>query len=215
MGDTKSPHQEFSDKIFFDINVSQLMGYLNAHRRIIVSGEIFEKKTKEISMMLLQLDFDKIEPITLLIDSNGGDVRSSYFLMDVINGLNSPVDGLVIGDACSMAVDILQMCRKRQMLPNARLLCHFTRHGFKLISDTDSYGPEDAEALQSRMLENKKKRETMYARRTGQSIEAIQKLFRLGEVYNLYLGAEQALKENLIDEIATDFKFIPRKPKTE
>lgn len=199
--------------VFFSIKgvLDEAKGYLAAHRRIPLLGEINERLISHVTGMLIQMDYEKTAPITLLIHSPGGDCEWGYHLQNAIGSLNSPVDGLVVGRAASMAVDILQMCRKRLALPNSRLYCHFVRIGFELVSDTDEFGMDEARALREKALYVKREREALYAKRTGLKIKDVQRLFRNGEVYKLDLSAEQALQRKLIDEIVHDFKLFPGK----
>ncbi len=215
MPEIKQPYKQFSENIRYDINVAEMTGYLNHQRKVVLAGEITEKKMHDLTMMLLQLDYEKTEPITILIDSSGGDVAASYFFQDMINSLNSPVDGLVIGDAYSMAVDVLQMCRVRKTLPNARIGCHFTRHGFNVIAYSETFGENHLQAIKTKVLKNKAKREAMYVARTGQSIEQIREIFEAGGRYKHYMTAHEALEKGFVDEILTNFKFFQRKPAVE
>lgn len=199
------------------------LGFINGLRRIPVIGKISEEMIDQISLTLLTLEVENrkeieegknLDPaITLLIHSPGGDVDSTLRLKNVIDGLNSPVDALVIGYAQSMAADIVQMCRKRMMLSYSHLFCHFVRHGFHLIADFDEPTELEFRAFNQRAMDSKRKREELYMARTGKSREEVLELFTLGEKFNIYFTAEEALKRNLIDEIVTDFKFLPRASK--
>jgi len=200
--------------IFFELSsgktFNQIIGYMTAMRRIPIVDDIDEKLMNQVGAMLLQLDYQSNDPITLLLHSRGGDCENGLYLENIIRGLNSPVHGLVVGRASSMAVDILQMCSKRMMLPQARLFCHFVRTGgFKVISNRDDFSESDANAIRRWVLETQRRREQLYVNRTGRTLEDIRKIFDQGEHYNIDLNSDEAIQEKFADEIVTDFKFFP------
>ncbi len=62
--------------------------------------------------------------IKLIINSQGGSVVDGMAIIDCLFKLKNNVYGHVPGQACSMAVDILQACTIRGMAKNASLLIH-------------------------------------------------------------------------------------------
>jgi ATP-dependent Clp protease protease subunit len=64
------------------------------------------------------------KPITLLISSGGGDVVFGLGVIDVIKNSKTPVHGIVLTVAYSMAFLIYAVCHKRYMLPSSSLLIH-------------------------------------------------------------------------------------------
>ena len=64
------------------------------------------------------------QPITLYIDSPGGNVDSGLAVYDTIRMLKSPVTTVAAGMAASMGSLIFLAGEKRIMLPHARLLFH-------------------------------------------------------------------------------------------
>jgi len=86
-------------------------GYWHAHRRVLVNGKLDEDSLKKTALELLKLDYQSNEPITLMIESCGGEVVPTQQLEDIMSALNSPVDALIIGDCASMDIDLVQMCR--------------------------------------------------------------------------------------------------------
>jgi ATP-dependent Clp protease protease subunit len=213
IGSKKTSPRPENVPLWFNINLEQIVGYLARERKILLQGEITEESIAGVVKMLIQLDFDSNEPITLLISSRGGDFDSGYFLQDTISMLNSPVDGLVLDYAGSMAVDVLQMCRNRMAMPHSRIYCHFLRHGFKVIGDIDDVHEEDILAFRRQILERKKVREKLYAERMKCSVGKVQKIFRAGEMHNINMSSSEALRAGLIDKIPTDVKLFPNKYK--
>lgn len=201
-------------KIFFPLEEGlqdQIKGYLAGNRRIPLIGEISKDLVTQVSGMLLQLDYVEDAPVTLLINTPGGSVEQAYHLHDTIRALNSPVDGLVIGKAFSVGVDILQMCRNRHALPMSRFFCHFTRiGGFELIDDGTVQSERGiADSLAARLRRYREAREKLYRERTEKTTKEIRQLFRMGEDHGIDMSADEAKQRGLIDAIVTDFKFFP------
>ena len=198
-----------------DNDIAAWTGYWHSLRRVLISGKLEEEPLRKTSLELLKLDYQNSEPITLMIESGGGDVVSTHQLEDMIATLNSPVDALVIRDCASMAVDLVQMCRKRFILPSARILVHYIRDSQRWICDDPDRLEEDIEYFRDRMRGTAERRLKLYMKRTGLPENKIIELFRQGEVHDIYFSAKQAVELHLADEIKTDFKFFPRKPHEE
>jgi ATP-dependent protease ClpP protease subunit len=177
-------------------------------RMVFLDGKITPELADNIVKMFLAFDLKSNAPITLLIDSKGGDVKSANKISGFIQALNSPVDGLVIGECSSMAIDILLSCRTRRALQCAIFFMHFTRHGFEVVLDSEHVSEEILHGFERRMTDDKKAREEFYAKQLKKTPEEIHKLFHLGEKYDLHYTAAQALGIGLVTEIDTNFKFF-------
>lgn len=199
------------------LGVSQdILGTALAKRRLVpIIGEINSAMSDGVIEVLVSLDLKATAPITLLIASNGGSVPDGRHICGIVSALNSPVDGLVIRNADSMAVDILLHCRKRLALPTASFFLHFTRHKFHVIQDSDELSGKEIEAMKKEMTECKATREALYAKRLGKKPEEIHDLFRRGEKFHTEYFAEEALKLGIIDEVVKDFKFWTKEPKSD
>jgi ATP-dependent protease ClpP protease subunit len=201
-------------KLPFFLNESDLAkwtGYWHSHRRILVDGELNAESLKKTSLELIKLDYTNSEPITLMIKSGGGKVVPTHQLEDMFSIINSPVDALVMGDCASMAIDLVQMCRNRKILPSGRVLVHYIRNDQPWIVDDLDQLEIDIELFRKRQREVADRRLALYEKRTGLSRERILELFRHGEVHSSYLSAQQAIESHLVDEIETNFKLFPKK----
>ncbi len=183
---------------------------LLSNRRISISGELTENSIRAVAESLLSLECKNNEPITLIIDSCGGAVFPTQQLGDLIQSINSPVDGIAISDCASMAVDLLQMCRRRMLRPSARVLVHFIRHRPTLVCDDENRITEYLKTVADDMRHIAAARLNLYMRRTGLPAENIFAMFRHGETHSYFMTAQQALQMGLADEIVTDFKLIPK-----
>jgi ATP-dependent protease ClpP protease subunit len=183
-------------------------GYLMAGRQIPVVGTIDKKLTTQIASALLKMECEEVAPITLLIHTDGGS--GGFLLENIINALQSPVDAIVLGEACSMGGIILQMCRKRIMLPQSEIYCHHPKITYSMQGRFNTPLLSDMEFLHQQALTAHKRQVDLFAKRTGKTNEQVEQVFRLGEIYNRSLTAPEALEFGLIDEICTDFKFFPK-----
>jgi ATP-dependent protease ClpP protease subunit len=191
--------------------IAGMKGYLHASRRVFVSGTLTEKSLKRATLELIKLDFEKTEPILMLLESAGGDVVATQQFYDAISLMNSPVDVLAIGDCCSMAADLVQVCRRRMLMPGVRMLLHYIRASQPWIADDPARLEVDLNYFRQSMSEIRESRFALYEKRTNLSRERLEELFRHGEVHKAYFSAKQAIELGLADEIVTDFKLFPRK----
>jgi len=177
-------------------------------RFIPITGKITDEIAKGIIPVLARFDLMSHDPITLLIASNGGDIEAAGYIIDMIHGINSPVDGLVTQRAGSAAVDILLHCRKRMALPHSWFFVHFTRCGFDVVCDSDRLGKHDFRAFRKKILGAKREREQLYSMKLGKSLSEVRKLFHMGEKFHLEYSTDEALKLGLIGEVNRTFKFV-------
>jgi ATP-dependent protease ClpP protease subunit len=192
---------------------ANMIGRWHSLRRVLIEGNLNGDSIKKAFLELLKLDHMGSRPITLMIQSGGGGVTVTHQFEDTLSALNSPVDGLVIGDCASMAVDLLQMCRRRYMLPSSRMLVHYIRNDQRWICDDLEMLDTDIKYFKERNKEIAERRMALYMKRSHLPRKKITELFRQGEVHEAYFSAKQAVELGLADKIITNFKFFPRKLK--
>jgi ATP-dependent protease ClpP protease subunit len=193
----------------------RMVGRLHGHRRVLIDGELNASSIKTARAELFKLELNEIAPILIILESGGGEMVPSHQLQDAIGMLQSPVDVLAIGDCASMAVDIMQMCRTRYMLPSSRLLVHYLRTSRRWIIDDPDLLEGDIRYFHEQGRANRERRFKLYEKRTGHSRAKLEEMFRYGEVHDAYFSAEQAVELKLADEILTDFKLFPQPKKKE
>lgn len=64
------------------------------------------------------------QPITILINCQGGDTQHGMAIYDAIRMCQSPVHGVVVGHAYSMGAWILQACDVRKMTRYSSMMIH-------------------------------------------------------------------------------------------
>ncbi len=187
---------------------NSVLGKVYAGRRLVpILGEITPEMADGAARALMALDVVKIAPITLLIGSDGGCLKSSNDIGGIIQTLRSPVDGLVIGRAGSSAFDLLLKCRVRMALPNAMLFTHFCRHNIEAIIEGD-ISKKDLAELKRRLLHDRHDFEELYMKRLGMTRKQVYEICRLGEKFSMTYDARGALKHRMIDKIVKNFKLF-------
>ena len=132
--------------------------------------------------------------ITLLINSNGGDIKEGLKIVELITHSHALIKGQVIGKAVSMAAVILQACHERSMNETAYLRYHYGswRVSFRMYFEPEMLqrNIESGIKLQERLI-------LPIAKKTGMSIKRIHDLFREDK----RLSAQEALHLGLVDDI--------------
>lgn len=164
-------------------------------RRMILNGEIEEgsirQAMEEISLLLY---IDPIKDITLLINSEGGEVYEALAFIDFITSLPCDISTIVTGKAMSAAfsIAISGTKGKRYITPNATLMEHqISAAAIGKLSELE------VEALECKRLE--KLIEQLIKDRTKCPASMIRK-FR---IKNCYFTPEEAVKYGIVDKIIT------------
>ena len=165
-------------------------------RNLQLFGSVTETSSNLLAVQLRTLDATSSKPISLWINSDGGDVVSAFMLYDTIRLLRSPVHGYVVGRAYSCAVLVFQACDRRMMAPNAYLMFHPDTTEVASTSLKEAISDLATEAEQSTRFN------TLIAERSGASLEDILSL----ESRVTYLDATQCKKQGF-----TDVVMKPRK----
>src|SRR4051812_33632744 len=95
-----------------------------ARRELLLRGPVDERDQEMISSGLLYLNHQSEAPISLFINSKGGDTLCEGYIMDAIASSAAPIHGVVRGMAYSAAFCILQACHLRKAFAHARLMFH-------------------------------------------------------------------------------------------
>lgn len=95
-------------------------------RSIMLTGEITKESADQVIRNLLVMDSDGNDPITIYINSPGGDVDGGFAIYDMIRFISSPVRTVGIGLVASAAVIVLLAAEKehRYGFANSTYLIH-------------------------------------------------------------------------------------------
>lgn len=167
---------------------------LSQERIIFLGQEVTDALANQIVAYLLYLDSDDpSKPIYLYINSPGGSVTAGMAIYDTMQYIKSEVVTICVGLAASMGAFLLAAGTpgKRLALPHARIMIHQPLGGTGRRQATD-IDIEAREILRIKNLLN-----DIMARRTGQTLEKIEK----DTDRDYFLSAAEAQEYGLIDKV--------------
>ncbi len=175
---------------------SEIFDALLSKRQILLQGEVDDDIQMKITRLILYLNTTGDAPITLFIDSTGGDTKKSLCICDALSQSAASVRGVVVADAFSAGFRILQSCHKRLAYPRANFLFHAPAINGKRI-DADDWADylKEVQELHEEQLKT-------YADRSKQSNEQLKEWSKKEKCFT----AEEALKFGFLDEIIPSVK---------
>lgn len=175
-----------NDKIF------DIYSKLLTNRIIFINGEINSDVSSLVISELLYLDSISHDDIFLYINSPGGSVTDGLAIFDTMNYIKSDVSTVAIGLCASMGAFLLAAGTKgkRLSLPNSEIMIHQVLGGAEGMAS-------DIKIHAERILETKKKLNSILASLTGKSLSKIDK----DTDRDYYMNPKNALSYGLIDKI--------------
>lgn len=169
-------------------------------REVFMTDTVTRESASDLIKQLMYLDrIGSGEPITLYINSPGGEVCSGLAVYDYIQSMQSPVDTVCVGSAASMGAILFLAGENRKMYRNSQIMIHDPSFSQGDIGGKKPY--EIREELNKLM----KTRETLakiIAVRTGMPIE----LVYCKTKNDTFIGANEAIKTGIATEIISDRK---------
>lgn len=161
-------------------------------RTIFLNDDIDAQQAQGIALLMRHFD-KQSKPITLIINSEGGEVASALAIADAIMAARNRVVGLVQGACYSAAGIVLQVCDKRLMSPSSLFMIHegTTTTGRVAAQELD-------QAMRAERLLSQQADDLLY-RRAKLSRVALKALSNQGT----YFTPAEALKAGFIDAVAT------------
>ncbi len=164
-------------------------------RAILLAEQITKEVAERVATKLLLMDREsQTEPITLYINSPGGDVDAGYGIFDMARFVTAPVRCISAGLTASAAVIVLLAAPKelRLSLPNSRFLMHQPSTGVRGST-------EDIQIEATEILKMSQRINQLIADETGQKVEKVEKDTRR----NYWINAEEARQYGLISRIVS------------
>jgi len=162
-------------------------------RLIFVTGPIEDYGASLMTAQLLFLEAENPKKeIHMYINSPGGIVTAGMAIYDTMQYIRPKIHTYCIGQAASMGSLLLCSGEKgfRYALPNARVMVHQPSASF--------YGQAaDIARHAQEIVKLKKRLNEIYARHTGQTVEAIEKMLDR----DTYMTGEEAKAFGLIDQV--------------
>ncbi len=178
--------------------------HLLSERAILINGMLeVEKAVRWLFLIRALNQDDQKRPITLFINSDGGETQALYVLMRAIRASHAPIYGVVTHHANSAAALLLQLCAKRYALPTASVMFHQVRYRSDTMSQSFTLKARKGifQQMQTifRLLKNEQEfLDTLVCARSGLSVE------ELREIDDMRIDAQEAKRLNLIDDIAKE-----------
>ncbi len=161
-------------------------------RTVLLSGEIDKESGERFIRQLLLLESLSSDPVTVLIDSPGGDVDAGYAIFDMIRFVSAPVRTVGMGLVASAAALILLAVPKdrRLGLPNSHYLIHQPLSGIRGVATEIEIHARELEKTRERV-------NRVIADETGQTIERVRK----DTDRDFWMNAEEAVGYGLLSRI--------------
>lgn len=166
-------------------------------RRVItIYEEITQTSMMESITQILLLNVQSTcKPITILVNSGGGDMHSVFGLVDVIRSSKAKINTVCVGMAASAGAMILAAGHKRYALPSTQIMVHSHWQAFEQVM---THHDLVVEAEQSVIMHNLNIK--FYQDATQLTISEVEKLLSKDS----WLTPERAKELNLIDHIGCD-----------
>lgn len=167
--------------------------------RIIMLGSAIDDNVANtiVAQLLFLAAEDPDKDISLYINSPGGSITSGMAIYDTMQHIKPDVSTICIGMAASMGSFLLMAGAKgkRFALPNSEVMIH------QPLGGTQGQAA-DIEIHAKRIIQMREKLNKIYAERTGQSLEVIER----DTDRDKFLSAEEAKEYGLIDEVLYETK---------
>lgn len=164
-------------------------------RVVFISDPINAQVARRATGSLLTLDMMKAgEPITVYLNSPGGDVNSGFSIFDTIRFVKSPVRIVCTGLTASIATVILCATPKglRFSMPNTKFLIH------QPLIPGHIYGQaSDLEITAREILKTRQKINELLAKECHQPLEKVEK----DTTRDYWMGTDEAVEYGLISKV--------------
>jgi ATP-dependent Clp protease protease subunit len=162
------------------------------NRKIFLEGEINSEMANAFLSQLLYLEEEPGKPVTIYINSPGGEVNAGLMIYDALMGSNLTVNMVCAGTAASMAAIIFAGGQKgrRYILPHSKVMIHEP-----LIAGGVGGSATSIHNISESILETRKICNGILAEHTGKTIEEIDE----ATSYDHYMNADEAIKFGICD----------------
>lgn len=170
------------------------------NRVIFLSGEINSEMANAFLSQLLFLEESGVEPITIYINSPGGEVNAGLMIYDALQGSRLAINMVCTGIAASMAAIIFAGGQKgrRYILKHSKVMIHEP-----LLANGIGGSATSIKNISDSILETRDIANGILAEHTGKTIEAINK----ATSFDNYMNAEEAIEFGICDYVMDKIRF--------
>ena len=171
------------------------------NRKIFLNGEINSQMANDTVAMLMYLQDESPEPISIYINSGGGEVNAGLYIYDVIQSMTVPVYMYCTGMAASMAAVILAGGQpgRRFILPHSKTMIHEP-----LINGGVGGSATSIQNISESILETKRILNKILSKHTGKTIKAVDK----ATAFDNFMNADESVKFGICDKVVTSLQEI-------
>lgn len=171
------------------------------NRCIFLTGAIDAEMANAFLSQLLYLEQEASGPVTLYINSPGGEVNAGLMIYDAIQGSNLQINMICTGMAASMAAIILAGGQKgrRYILKHSKVMIHEP-----LIANGVGGSATSIKNISESILETREIVNGILATHTGKTIEEIND----ATSFDNFMNAEEAIKFGLCDEVTCKISVV-------
>ena len=164
-------------------------------RKIFLTGEINAEMANAFLSEILFLEQEPTKPVTIYINSPGGEVNAGLMIYDVIQGSGLEINMVCTGMAASMAAILLAGGKKghRYILKHSKVMIHEP-----FITRGVGGSATSIKNISESILETRKLVNGILAEHTGKTMEAIDE----ATSFDNFMNAEEAIAFGLCDAVA-------------
>ena len=170
------------------------------NRSIFLTGSIDSEMANAFLSQLIYLEEESNEPITIYINSPGGEVNAGLMIYDAIQGSNLTINMICTGIAASMAALLLAGGQKgkRYILKHSKVMIHEP-----LIANGVGGSATSIKNISESILETREIVNGILAVHTGRSIEEIND----ATSFDNFMNAQEAVEFGLCDVITEKIRI--------
>lgn len=174
------------------------------NRIIFLTGSIDSEMADNFLSQFIYLEEESDEPVTIYINSPGGEVNAGLMIYDTIQGSRLPINMVCTGMAASMAAILLAGGQKerRYILKHSKVMIHEP-----LLSSGVGGSATSIKNISDSILETREIVNGILAEHTGKSMEEINEATH----FDNYMNAKEAIEFGICDKITTNVRLAVQK----
>lgn len=163
-------------------------------RRIFLDGEINADMANDFLMQMLYLEKEQDQPVTIFINSGGGEVNAGLMIYDILRSSTLTINMVCTGRAASMAAVLLAAGQKgrRFCLTHSQIMIHEP-----LLAGGVGGSATSIHRLSDSILATRDTLNGILSEHTGRSMEEINK----ATSFDNFMNAEEAINFGICDKI--------------
>lgn len=170
-------------------------------RRIFLNGDIDRNMANDIVAQLMYLQEESEAPISIYINSDGGEINAGLLIYDMIQSMTVPVYMYCTGMAASMAALLLAGGQpgRRFILPHSKTMIHEP-----LLSGGVGGSATSIRNISDSILETRSIVNGILAKHTGKTIKEVNK----ATSFDNYMNAEKTVEFGICDKIVNSMQEV-------